>query len=176
MVLVKTDDESVVDMILMSYYFMRMSVCLGYQGGGKRTTGKEEERLQSPGWFWGPNEWGSLDVLFLHFISQWISNRPRSNVWIICALSLFSQRWKKELEKNREKVLGGGEKKEKEKEKKEVRVGAVIRDLLYKTQVQSDLIPISVDFILHQKWEAKQDLWWQKLTWKCSYNWRASHF
>lgn len=67
------------------------------------------------------------------------------------SLSLFSQRWKKELEKNREKVLGGGEKKEKEKEKKEVRVGAVIRDLLYKTQVQSDLIPISVDFILHQK-------------------------
>jgi len=70
-------------------------------------------------------------------------------VLIICALSHFSQRWKKELEKNREKVLGGGEKKE--KEKKEVRVGVVIWDLLYKTQVQSDLIPISVDFILHQK-------------------------
>ncbi|KTG45972.1 hypothetical protein cypCar_00008674 [Cyprinus carpio] len=28
-------------------------------------------------------------------------------------------RWKKELEKNREKVLGGGEKKEIDKEKKE---------------------------------------------------------
>lgn len=27
------------------------------------------------------------------------------------------QRWKKELEKNREKILGGGEKKEKEKDK-----------------------------------------------------------
>uniref|UniRef100_A0A8C1AZF4 Family with sequence similarity 133 member B n=1 Tax=Cyprinus carpio carpio TaxID=630221 RepID=A0A8C1AZF4_CYPCA len=31
----------------------------------------------------------------------------------------MNERWKKELEKNREKVLGGGEKKEKDKEKKE---------------------------------------------------------
>ncbi|KAF5899140.1 hepacam family member 2, partial [Clarias magur] len=31
----------------------------------------------------------------------------------------MNERWKKELEKNREKILGGGEKKEKEKEKKE---------------------------------------------------------
>lgn len=94
-----------------------------------------------------------VDVLFLHFISQWISNRSRSTVWIICALSRFSQRWKKELEKNREKVLGGGEKKEKEKEKekKEVRVGVVICNLFCTTQVQSDLIQISMDFTLHQK-------------------------
>lgn len=47
-------------------------------------------------------------------------------MWIICAFIHFSQRWKKELEKNREKVLGGGEKKEKDKEKKEVRVDVVI--------------------------------------------------
>lgn len=32
-------------------------------------------------------------------------------------LLIIFQRWKKELEKNREKVLGGGDKKEKEKEK-----------------------------------------------------------
>ncbi|XP_073678175.1 protein FAM133 isoform X1 [Garra rufa] len=54
----------------------------------------------------------------------------------------MNERWKKELEKNREKVLGGGEKKEKdkEKEKKEVRVDEVIWDLINTIQVQSDLI------------------------------------
>jgi len=86
------------------------------------------------------------------FCILYVSGFPRDRdliVLIICALSHFFQRWKKELEKNREKVLAGGEKKE--KEKKEVRVGVVIWDLLYKTQVQSYLIPISVDFILHQK-------------------------
>lgn len=33
------------------------------------------------------------------------------------------QRWKKELEKHREKILGGGEKKEKEKDKDKKEVG-----------------------------------------------------
>lgn len=32
-------------------------------------------------------------------------------------LVMIVQRWRKELEKNREKILGGGEKKEKEKDK-----------------------------------------------------------
>uniref|UniRef100_A0A8B9JLE0 Family with sequence similarity 133 member B n=1 Tax=Astyanax mexicanus TaxID=7994 RepID=A0A8B9JLE0_ASTMX len=31
----------------------------------------------------------------------------------------MNERWRKELEKNREKILGGGEKKEKDKDKKE---------------------------------------------------------
>ena len=35
----------------------------------------------------------------------------------IIELVFNSQRWRKELEKNREKVLSGGEKKEKEKDK-----------------------------------------------------------
>lgn len=48
------------------------------------------------------------------------------SVCVICVVTHFHQRWKKELEKNREKVLGGGEKKEKEKDKKEVMLCTVI--------------------------------------------------
>lgn len=47
--------------IMVLYFFMRLSVCSVYQGGGKRTAGKEEERLQSPGWFRGQDEWGRDD-------------------------------------------------------------------------------------------------------------------
>lgn len=43
------------------------------------------------------------------------------SVFCICHGVQCVQRWKKELEKNRERVLGGGDKKDK-KDKKEVRV------------------------------------------------------
>lgn len=126
---------------LRSYFFMRVSVCSVYQGGGKRTAGKEKERLQSPGWFWRQNEQGGYCFFF-----TWISG---SAFWILFALTHFSQRWKKELEKNREKVLGGAEKKEKdkEKEKKEVMVNVEIWDLINKIQVQSGFVLNLMDFI-----------------------------
>lgn len=60
MIMIKTD-ESVVDIWDYDVMFLYASVCSVYQGGGKRTAGKEEERLQSPGWFRGQNEWGRDD-------------------------------------------------------------------------------------------------------------------
>lgn len=45
-------------------------------------------------------------------------------VCVICIVIYFYQRWKKELQKNREKVLGGSEKKE--KDKKEVMLCMVV--------------------------------------------------
>ncbi len=129
---------------LRSYFFMRVSVCSVYQGGGKRTAGKEKERLQSPGWFWRQNEQGRYSFFVCLFFT-WIS----AAFWILFALTHFSQRWKKELEKNREKVLGGAEKKEKdkEKEKKEVMVNVEIWDLINKIQVQSGFVLNLMDFI-----------------------------